>query len=314
MVAVFLASLMLGETFVGLDEIVVVLTGGDAPGASFTVGRLRLPRSALGALAGLAFGVAGATFQTMLHNPLASPDVLGISGGASAAAVIGIVTLHLDGAEVSMMALGGAVLTAVAMYLLARRGGFVGGRLVLVGIGFAAMLQSVVAYVLSRAAAWDLQTAMRWLTGSLNGATWARIAPLVVACAVCVPALATMQRSLAILSLGDDTAHALGLRVDRTRLLLLVVAVVVLAVATSAAGPVSFVAFMAGPVAARLVGPGAPLVVPAGLVGALLVLTADLAGQHAFDHRYPVGIVTGVLGAPYLLVLLTTVNRSGASA
>jgi iron complex transport system permease protein len=248
----------------------------------------------------------------MLRNPLASPDVIGISSGASAAAVIGIVTLPLNDSQVSLMALGGALLTALGMYLLASRGRFAGGRLVLIGIGIAAMLQSVVAYVLARAAPWDLQSAMRWLTGSLNGATWERVAPLAIVCAVFVAALLAMSRDLAVLCLGDDSSAALGLRVHRTRLLLLVAAVVLLAFATAAAGPISFVAFMAGPIAARLVGPGASLVVPGGLVGALLVLTADLAAQNSFDHRYPVGVITGVLGAPYLITLLA-INRSGGS-
>jgi iron complex transport system permease protein len=309
----FVASLMIGNTFYGLRDVALVVVGRDVPGASFTVGQLRLPRTVLGLLAGVAFGVAGVTFQTMLRNPLASPDVIGISSGASAAAVIGIVTLRLDESQVSMMALGGALLTALGMYVLASRGGFAGGRLVLIGIGLAAMLQSVVAYVLSRAAAWDLQTAMRWLTGSLNGATWERVAPLFVVCAVFVVALLAMSRDVAVLRLGDDSSAAVGLRVHRTRLLLLVAAVVLLAFATAAAGPISFVAFMAGPIAARLVGPGASLVVPAGLVGALLVLTADLVGQNALDHRYPVGVITGVLGAPYLIALLVAVNRSGGS-
>jgi iron complex transport system permease protein len=310
---VFVASLMIGNTFYGLSEVVHVIVGGDVPGASFTVGQLRLPRVSLGVLAGVAFGIAGVTFQTMLRNPLASPDVIGVSSGASAAAVIGLVLFRLDDTEVSLMALGGALLTALGLYVLASRGGFAGGRLILIGIGVAAMLQSIVAYVLSRAAAWDLQTAMQWLTGSLNGATWARVVPLAVVCAVFATALLALGRDASVLRLGDDTAAALGLRTHRTRLLLLVSAVVLLAFATAAAGPISFVAFMAGPIAARLVGPGASLVVPAGLAGALLVLVADLAGQNLFDHRYPVGVITGILGAPYLVVLLVAVNRSGGS-
>jgi iron complex transport system permease protein len=312
-VIVFFASLMIGNTFYGPIDVAQVIVGSEVAGASFTVGQLRLPRVMLGMLAGLAFGIAGVTFQTMLRNPLASPDVIGVSSGASAAAVIGLVTLRLDDSEVSLMALGGALLTALWLYVLANRGGFSGGRLILIGIGVAAMLQSVVAYVLSRAAAWDLQTAMQWLTGSLNGATWARIVPLGIVCAVVVTALLVLGRDASVLRLGDDTSAALGLHVHRTRLSLLVAAVVLLAFAIAAAGPISFVAFMAGPIAARLVGPGASLVVPAGLVGALLVLVADLAGQNLFDHRYPVGVITGILGAPYLVALLVAVNRSGGS-
>lgn len=310
---VFVLSLMIGNTFYGLGDVVRVVFGQEVEGASFTVGQLRLPRAAMGLVTGVSFGVAGVTFQTMLRNPLASPDVIGVSAGASAAAVVGIVILDLGDTQVSMLALAGALTTALAMYLLASRGGFAGGRLVLIGIGLAALLQSVVAYVMSRAAAWDVQSAMQWLSGSLNGATWERVLPVAVVAAIFVTLLMVLGRDLAVLRLGDDSAAALGLRVSRTRLGLLVAAVVLVGFATAGAGPIAFVAFMSGPIAARLVGPGASLVVPAGLVGALLVLTADLIGQNAFDHRYPVGVVTGIMGAPYLIALLVLLNRSGGS-
>lgn len=310
---VFVANLMIGNTFYGVLDVARVVAGRDVPGAAFTIGELRLPRAVLGALAGVAFGVAGVTFQTMLRNPLASPDVIGISSGASAAAVVGIVVLRVADSVVSLMALVGALLTALTIYLLASRGGFSGGRLVLIGIGLAAMLQSVVTYVLARAAAWDLQTAMRWLTGSLNGATWGRVVPLGICCVALVTVLVAMDRNLSVLRLGDDSSAALGVHVERTRVVLLVAAVALIAFATAAAGPISFVAFMAGPIAARLAGPGASSVLPAGLVGALLVLGADLVGQNALDHRYPVGVVTGALGAPYLVTVLVAINRSGGS-
>src|SRR6187431_2517086 len=294
---------MVGKTFFGPAEVVQVIFGQPVPGASFTVGELRLPRAALGLFAGFAFGIAGVTFQTMLRNPLASPDIIGITSGASAAAVIGIVVLSLDEAGVSLLALVGALLTTAAIYLLSHRGGFVGTRLILIGIGVAAMLDSVVTYVLSKAAAWDLQTAMQWLSGSLNGATWNVVLPLALACAVCVPLLLAQGPALEMLRLGDDAAASLGVDVRRTRLVLIVSAVALLAFATAASGPIAFVAFMAGPIAARVIGPGGSLLLPAGLIGALLVLAADLVGQFAFDHRYPVGVITGVLGAPYLVYL-----------
>ncbi|MEU1973251.1 iron chelate uptake ABC transporter family permease subunit [Microbacterium sp. NPDC019599] len=312
-IAVFALSLMIGQTFYSPAEVLQVILGQTVPGASFTVGELRLPRATLGLLAGFAFGIAGVTFQTMLRNPLASPDIIGINAGASAAAVFGIVLLGLDETAVSFLALGGALLTAAAIYLLSHRGGFAGARLILIGIGVAAMLDSVITYVLSKAAAWDLQTAMQWLTGSLNGATWGAVIPLAIACAVLVPTMLTQSSGLDMLRLGDDTAASLGVNVPRTRILLLVAAVGLLAFATAATGPIAFLAFMAGPIAARLVGPGGSLLVPAGLVGALLVLVADLIGQFAFANRYPVGVVTGVLGAPYLVYLLIRTNRSGGS-
>ena len=311
--AVFALSLMIGDTFYGPAEVMRVLTGQTVPGASFTVGELRLPRAVLAVLAGFAFGAAGVTFQTMLRNPLASPDVIGISSGAGAAAVVGIVLLSLDPLAVSLLALAGALVTAFAIFVLAHRGGFAATRLILIGIGVAAMLDSVITYALSRASAWDLQSAMRWLAGSLNAAEWSTLAPLAVASVVLVPALLSQSRALGTLRLGSDIATGLGVHAQRTRILALVAAVALLAFSTSAAGPIAFVAFMSGPIAARLVGPSASLLAASGLVGTLLVLIADLIGQFATDGRLPVGVVTGILGAPFLIVLLIRLNRSGAS-
>lgn len=312
-VVLFLVSLMVGNTFYGPGSVARVILGESVPGASFTVGELRLPRASLGLLTGLCFGIAGVTFQTMLRNPLASPDIIGISSGASAAAVVGLIVFSLDETAVSFLALGGALLTAGTIHLLANRRGFAGTRLILIGIGVAAMLDSLIAYVLSRAASWDLQMAMQWLTGSLNGATWLSVTPVALVSALLIPVLLLNERHLGVLRLGDDSAASLGVRVPRTRVILIVGAVTLLAFATAASGPIAFVAFMSGPIAARIVGPGASLTLPSGLIGALLVLTADLIGQFAFDNRYPVGVITGVLGAPYLVYLLIRSNRSGGS-
>lgn len=312
--AVFALSLMVGRTFYGPDEVLRVVLGQQVPGASFTVGELRFPRATLGLLAGFAFGVAGVTFQTLLRNPLASPDIIGVTWGASAAGVFGVVVLSLSDTGVSLLALGGALVTALAIHLLASHRGFSGARLVLIGIGVAAMLQSVVSWVLSRASDWDMPAALQWLAGSLNGASRQSIAPLAVATLVLVPAMLALSRALGALRLGDDTAAALGVRVPAVRLTLLLGAVALLAFATGAAGPVAFVAFMSGPIAARIMGPGASLLLPAGAVGALLVLTADLVGQFAFDTRYPVGVITGALGAPFLILLLARTARKGRTS
>ncbi|MAP64862.1 MAG: ABC transporter permease [Microbacterium sp.] len=306
-------SLMVGGTFYSPLEVIRVIAGEEVPGASFTVGELRLPRAVLGVLTGFAFGVAGVTFQTMLRNPLASPDIIGISTGASASAVFGIVILGLGDTGVSFLALTGALATALVVYLLSLKDGFTGTRLILIGIGVAAMMHSLVTWTLSQAPSWSLAAAMQWLTGSLNGATWGTVAPLAVAFAILVPILALQGRSLDLLRLGDDSAAGLGVRVDRTRLLVIVSAVALLAFATAAAGPIAFVAFMSGPIAARLVGPAGGLRLPAGLVGAALVLVSDLVAQYLLGTRFPVGVVTGVLGAPYLVYLLIRTNRSGGS-
>ncbi|WP_314427590.1 iron chelate uptake ABC transporter family permease subunit [uncultured Microbacterium sp.] len=313
LVALFTVALMIGNTFYSIDEVVRVILGETVPGASFTVGELRLPRAVLATLAGLAFGMAGVTFQTLLRNPLASPDIIGLSHGAGAAAVVGIVVLSLNGPVVSLLALAGALVTAGAIYLLSIKNGFAGTRLILIGIGVAAMLQSVTSYILSRAASWDIQTAMQWLTGSLNNASWERVAPLAIAAVIIVPLMLSQGRALGAMQLGDDSASGLGVRVTATRIMFILGAVALLAFATAATGPIAFVAFMAGPIAARITGPGANLLVPSAFVGAVLVLASDLIGQFALGERYPVGVITGVLGAPYLIYLLIRTNRSGGS-
>lgn len=306
-------SMMAGHTFYGPGVVWRVIRGEDVPKASFTVGRLRLPRTALALLSGLSFGMGGVTFQTMLRNPLASPDVIGISSGASAAAAFAIVTLSLGGAQVSMLAIVAGLGVALLVYLLSFRDGVVGTRLILVGIGIAAMLDSTTAYILSKAGEWDLQMALRWLTGSLNGTSWNEVVPVLVAVVVLMPVLLVSARNLTMMQLGDDSASALGVRVERTRIVVIVAAVGLVCFATAASGPIAFVAFLSGPIAARIVGSGRFLLVPAGLVGALLVLVADFCGQYAFGLRYPVGVVTGLLGAPYLVYLIVRSNRAGGS-
>ena len=311
--AVFCLSLMVGRTYYPPSDVLAVILGQDVPGASFTVGTLRLPRAVLAVLAGACFGLGGVTFQTMLRNPLASPDIIGISSGASAAAAFGIVILGLSGTAVSLLSIVAGLLVALLIYLLSSRGGVAGTRLILVGIGISAMLTSLTDWVLSKAGQWDLQEALRWLTGSLNNTSWEQALPVLAALVVLGPVLLNRSGELRITQLGDDAAQALGVRTGRTRLVVVVAAVGLIAFATAASGPIAFVAFLSGPIAARIVGPGSSPLLPAAAVGALLVLVADLVGQFATGTRYPVGVVTGVLGAPYLLYLIVRVNSRGSS-
>lgn len=311
--AVFCLTLVVGRTVYSPAEVLAVLAGQDVPGASFTVGRLRLPRAVLAVLAGACFGLGGVTFQTMLRNPLASPDIIGISSGASAAAAFAIVVLGLSGPAVSLLAILAGLGVAFLVFLLSARGGVAGTRLILVGIGISAMLTSLTDWVLSTAGQWDLQEALRWLTGSLNNASWDQALPVLAALAVLGPLLLSRGGELRATQLGDDTARALGVRVGRSRLVVVVAAVGLISFATAATGPIAFVAFLSGPIAARIVGPGSSPLLPAAAVGALLVLVADLVGQFATGTRYPVGVVTGVLGAPYLLWLIVRVNRRGSA-
>lgn len=312
-VVLFVVSLVAGDPTYSLGEVWRVLSGETVPGASFIVGELRLPRAVLATLVGAAFGLAGITFQTMLRNPLASPDIIGISNGANAAALFAIVVLGASGAVVSFSAVVAGIVTAALIYGLASTGKAVGTRLILVGIGIAAMMHSATSYLLVYANELDLQRAMRWLNGSLNLASWDDVLLIAVPFVVLVPALLLLGSRLALLRLGDDLAAGLGVPVETTRRLLVLVSVTLLSFATAATGPILFVAFMAGPIAARLVGHRGSLMLPSALVGSTLVLAADLVGQYAFDTRYPVGVVTGAVGAPFLIYLLIRSQRTGGS-
>ena len=313
LLAGFALTLMLGQSFVSPQTVLRVLAGEDVPGQSFTVGQLRLPRAVVAVLAGLSFGLGGAAFQIMLRNPLASPDIIGISRAASAAAVLAIVVLGLDGPVVSIFAVIAGLGVALLVYGLSFQGGVAGTRLILVGIGVSAMLDSFIAYVLTRAPSWDLAEAMRWLTGSVNGAQLSQALPMLASLAVFGGLLVSRSRDLESLRLGDDKAAALGTNVAATRMLVILSAVGLIAVATAITGPVAFVAFLSGPIAARILGPNGSVLIPSGLVGALLVLGGDYIGQFLLPTRFPVGVVTGALGAPYLIWLIVRVNRAGGS-
>lgn len=306
--------LYLGNTKYSLDVIIKVLLGENIKGATFAIGTIRLPRMLAGLLAGMAFGMAGNTFQTMLRNPLASPDIIGITSGSSVAAVFCILVLNISGSIVSIWAVFAGLLVAFIIYILSRGGSFSGGRLILIGIGIQAMLNAVISFLLLRANQYDVPAALRWLSGSLNGMQMKSIPMLFIIVLFFGIILTLLGRQLKILELGEQSAITLGLRTDSTRILMILSAVFLIAYATAVTGPISFVAFLAGPIAGRLAGAGNSNVVPAGLTGASLVLLADLIGQFTFDIRFPVGIITGILGAPYLIYLLIRMNRTGGTA
>jgi iron complex transport system permease protein len=242
---------------------------------------------------------------------LLSPGIIGISYGASASAVAASVLFGASGAVVSGFALGGALIVAAAIYVISRRRNVAGQRLILVGIGFAAMMHAAVSFLMTRTDIRTASEAMVWLNGSLNSSNWDRAAVLAIALAVLLPATGALSRSLRGLELGDDAAAGLGIRVEPARLGLIGAGVALAAAATAAAGPVAFVAFLSGPVARRMFG-GAASLTGAALVGAAIVLGADFAAANLVSGTsLPVGVVTGALGAPFLLWLLATSNRRG---
>lgn len=315
--ACFLAccvSLSLGEVDIPLTDVVATLFGAGDGGTAYIVTELRLPRVLVAVLAGVAFGLSGTIFQTLMRNPLASPDFIGVTAGASAAAVLALLVFGLRGFPVSVAAFAGALATAVTIYVLAWRRGVTGYRLVLVGVAMTAMLTSVVSFGLTRADVYDARDALVWLTGSLNAKSWDTVGTLGVSVAVLVPLALFAGRWLAALEVGDDTARGLGVPVERSRLGLMVLATGLAAVATAAVGPLAFVSFVSGPIARRLTGESGLALVPAALVGALVLTASDLVAQHAIpDVQFPVGVVTAVIGTPYLLWLLAITNRTGRS-
>ncbi len=310
---VFCWSLSVGDFSIPVSDVIPAIFGNGSGRADFIIGELRLPRAITAVLVGAAFGMSGAIFQSLAGNPLASPDVIGITTGASASAVFVIVVIGGSAAMVTTGALVGALVTAVALYGLAYKRGVSSYRLVLIGIGIGAMCTSVISYLLTRAEIYDAQKATVWLTGSLNGRTWTNVREIAVACVVLVPIGLVLVRPLRAMQLGDDTAKGLGVRVERARAALIVVAVLLSAVSVAAAGPITFVAFVAPPIARRLVRTSLTIL-PAAVMGAFLLVVSDLIARRAFAPReLPVGVITSVLGAPYLLWLLARANRVGRS-
>lgn len=315
-IVISLAALMLilGNIHYSPSTVIKVLLGEQVKGATFAIGTLRLPRMLAGLFVGIAFGMAGNTFQTMLLNPLASPDIIGVTSGSSVAAVFCILILNMSGNVVSIISVLCGIVVAGLIYMLSKGGGFSGGRLILIGIGIQAMLNSVISFLLLRANQYDVPAALRWLSGSLNGIQMKHIKGLLLVVVIFGLLTVILGRHLKILELGDLSAITLGLKTNQTRLLLMMCSVFLIAFATSVTGPVAFVAFLSGPIALKLVGNGNLSVIPSGLVGAILVLGADLLGQFAFDIKFPVGIITGILGSPYLLYLLIRMNKRGGAA
>lgn len=312
--ALCISILIMGNNIYPIPVMIKVLMGEQIQGASFAIRTLRLPRMLSGLFAGIAFGMAGSTFQTMLRNPLASPDIIGVTSGSSVGAMVCILLLKMSGAVASIVAAISGLFFAFLIYMLSKIGKFSGGKLILIGIGIQAMLNAVISFLLLKAPQHDIPAAYRWLSGSLNGVQMTNIPKLFFALIFFGLIIILLGRHLRILELGEQSATTLGIRTDLVRLLLVSSSVVLIACATAVTGPISFVAFLAGPIASKLAGTGAPNEFPAGFIGAILVLAADLIGQFAFNTRFPVGVITGILGSPYLIILLIRMNRTGGAA
>nr|WP_221473558.1 iron chelate uptake ABC transporter family permease subunit [Planomonospora venezuelensis] len=314
-------TMRIGDIPLTVPEVFRAITG-DGP-EHFVVMELRLPRALTGALVGAALALAGAITQAIARNPLASPDILGVTTGASVAVVAAIVAAGstaggpsgaLAEVGIPLLALVGGLAGALTVYLLAWRRGLDGYRLVLVGIGVTAVFTNVKYWLLTLGDVNDSSRAMVWISGSLNGRGWEHVYPTALALAVLVPLALLGTRSLGALRFGDDTVTGLGVRTNLARGLMILAAVLLAAVATASAGPISFVALAAPQIALRLTGAAQPPLVVSALTGAVLTAAADLLARTVFSPvELPVGVVTAVLGAPYLIYLLVRARKEARS-
>ena len=280
--------------------------------ARYFVTQVRAPRIATAMLVGSALGLSGALFQAVSGNPLGSPDIIGFTTGSATGALVAIILVGASPLGVSLGAIAGGVGAATLVYLLAWKNGVTGNRLVLVGIGLAAVEHALNELLIVRAPLANAQQAAQWQAGSLNDANWAWLAWLALALAALIPALACLTRPLSTLALGDELAHGLGTRVQGTRSGALAVGVTLVALATAVTGPIAFVALAAPHLARRASGAAGVNLTNSGLMGATLVVVADFVAQRALaPTQLAVGVVTATLGGLYLVLFLVLQWRKG---
>ncbi|MFD3415042.1 FecCD family ABC transporter permease [Streptomyces cyaneofuscatus] len=311
---VFCLSIAVGDFPIGLSRVIATLLGQGEQVDEFVVMDLRMPRALAGLVVGIALGVSGAITQSVARNPLASPDILGITGGASAVAVF-LVTVSGGAAAavvgtvgLSAAALLGGLGTGLLVYFLAWRRGIDGFRLILIGISVSAVMQALTTWLLVSADIRDVARAQAWLVGSLDGRSWDEVQIALWGSLVLLVVVAAAAFSFKPMHLGDDVAAGLGVRYTRVRAVLLLCAVLLAAVAVSAAGPVPFVALVAPQVAMRLARCPTPPMVASGVLGALLLIGSDLIARTALPITLPVGVVTAAIGGPFLVYLLVRAN------
>ena len=285
--------------------------GGLTPVEAMVLTQFRLPPTVSAVLVGFALGLSGCLFQGLVRNPLVAPDIIGINAGAGLAAVALIATgtaLNL----VPLAAVAGALVTALAIYLLAWKAGIAGNRLVLVGIGINAILAALTSFLIVRFPVESVTPAMVWLAGSLSRVAWPLVGWLVATLVIAIPVALMLLRRLQVLQLGDDSARALGLVVERDRGLLLFTGTCLAGAAVAVAGPVAFVALVAPHIARLLGGPlNRSVLMLSGLTGAFLLLASEIIARHALAPlTLPVGLITAATGAPVFLYLLYRDHRN----
>ncbi|MGO1950282.1 MAG: FecCD family ABC transporter permease [Mycobacteriaceae bacterium] len=298
--------------------IEIVLTGDGTRIENLVVFDWRMPRALTGLAVGAALGLSGALTQSVTRNALASPDILGITTGASAMAVTIIVlgggasggfVGWLAGVGIPVAALLGGLLTGLVIWVLAYRRGMDPFRLVLSGIIISALLSAYISFLMTRADLRDAASAQLWLSGSLNASDWTKGLPVMVGILIGVPLFAWIAFQLLASILGPDIARSLGQNVTGVQVALLLFSVALAAVAVSAAGPIGFVAFVSPQIAQRLCGRSTPPLLASALFGASLLVLADIATQTIMPVELPVGLLTSAVGGLFLIYLLVQNNR-----
>lgn len=311
---VFCLSISVGDFPIGLSRVIATLFGRGEQVDEFVVMDLRMPRALAGIVVGVALGVSGAITQSVARNPLASPDVLGITGGAGMVAVFlvtvsgGTAAAVVSSVGLTVAALAGGLGAGLLVYFLAWRRGIDGFRLILIGISVSAMTEAVTTWLLVSADIRDVARAQAWLVGSLDNRSWDEVRVALWCSLALMAVVACVAFQFKPMHLGDEVAAGLGVRYTRVRALLLLCAVLLAAVAVSAAGPVPFVALVAPQVAMRLARCPTPPMVASGLTGALLLTGSDLVARSVLPIGLPVGVVTAAIGGPFLVYLLVRAN------
>lgn len=303
-IAASLAALATGSYPLTIGQVASALTGGETGLVHDIVVEWRLPRVAAALVFGAALGVSGAVFQSLMRNPLADPGIIGFSQGSYTGALI--VVLVIDGSYLQLVggALLGGLAAAVLVYLLAYRRGMQGFRLIIVGIGVAAMLASVNTWLVLQTTLEQAMAAAAWGAGSLNGVTWGQVVLGGAFILVFLLMAAILSRPMRQMEVGDDTAASQGVRISAVRFGLIAVGVALTATVTAASGPIVFISLVAPQISRRLTRTGGITLAPAAFAGALLCLAADYIAQHVAPTPLPVGIITVLIGGGYLGWLL----------
>lgn len=297
-------GMLQGDYKIAPEKMIPALLG---EGKQITVAfaQQRAARIVAALLVGAALGLSGAIFQVISGNALGSPDIIGFTNGAATGALLQIIVFNSGPVEVALGAVVGGLATSVLVWLLTRRTGLHGFRLVLVGIGVGSTLAAFNALLVVRASLTQAQTAASWLAGSLNDITWERTYALLGLLLVVTPLLLMLVRPLGAIRFGDQVASGLGVSVNAYRVAALFIGVLLVSLATATTGPIAFVALAAPHIAKTLARSGGVGFTSAALMGALMVLGSDLIGRFAIPGRIiQVGVVTGAIGGLYLIYLI----------